>query len=132
MRYMLDTNICIYAIKNDPKSVLNNLEKHNPSDICISSITYAELMYGVEKSANKDKNRLALMLLLSNIEIMEFDQKASESYGTIRAFLESKGTVIGPYDMLIAGHALSLNCTFVTNNTKEFKRIKSLSIENWA
>lgn len=132
MRYMLDTNICIYAIKNDPKSVLNNLEKHNPSDICISSITYAELMYGVEKSANKDKNRLALMLLLSNIEIMEFDQKASESYGTIRAFLESKGTVIRPYDMLIAGHALSLNCTLVTNNTKEFKRIKSLSIENWA
>ena len=88
-------------------------------------------MYGVEKSINKDKNRLALMLLLSNIEIMEFDQKAAECYGTIRAFLESKGTVIGPYDMLIAGHALSLDCTLVTNNTKEFKRIKNLDIENW-
>lgn len=131
MRYMLDTNICIYAIKNNPKSILRNLEKHDPSDICISSITYAELMYGVEKSANKDKNRLALMLLLSNIEIVEFDQKAAESYGTIRAFLESEGTVIGPYDMLIAGHALSLNCTLVTNNTREFKRIKTLNIENW-
>ena len=72
------------------------------------------------------------MLLLSNIEIVEFDQKAAESYGNIRAFLESEGTVIGPYDMLIAGQALSLNCTLVTNNIREFKRIKTLNIETWA
>lgn len=132
MRYMLDTNICIYAIKNNPKNVLKNLEKHNPSDICISSITYAELMYGVEKSKAKEKNRLALMLLLSNIEIIEFDHDAAECYGSIRALLENNGEVIGPYDMLIAGHALSLNCVLVTNNAKEFKRVKNLVIENWS
>lgn len=131
MRYMLDTNICIYAIKNKPEKVLEHLKKHEPEDICISSITYSELVYGVEKSKSKEKNRLALILLLSNIEIMNYDTNASESYGKIRADLEDKGTPIGPLDTMIAAHAHSLNYTLVTNNTKEFKRIKNLKIENW-
>ena len=132
MRYMLDTNICIYAIKNKPESVLRRLKEHDPTEICISSITYAELVHGVEKSRAREKNRLALTLLLSNIEIMGFGDKAAECYGATRADLERKGTPIGVMDMLIAGQALSLGYTIVTNNTREFERVNGLAIENWA
>ena len=132
MRYMLDTNICIYAIKNKPEQVFKNLKKHDPEEICISSVTYAELEYGVEKSKAIEKNRLALSLLLANIEIMDFDSLAAESYGKIRAGLEKRGTPIGPLDMMIAAHASSLGYCVVTNNTKEFERVKGLKLENWA
>lgn len=132
MRYMLDTNICIYAIKNKPISVLEKLKQYNPEEICISSITYSELCYGVEKSQNIERNRIALTLLLSNIDIVSFDTKAAFEYGKIRANLEKRGTHIGPMDMLIASHALSLNYVLVTNNTKEFKQVDNLSLENWA
>ena len=131
MRYMLDTNICIYVIKHKPAEVIHNLRRHNPSEICISSITYAELVTGVEKSNAVEKNRLALAILLANIQIMNFDASAAECYGEIRADLEKKGTPIGPMDMLIAGHAKSLGYTLVTNNTGEFIRVKGLEIENW-
>ena len=132
MRYMLDTNICIYAIKNKPQCVFMRLQEHAPSEICISSITYAELVHGVEKSRAVEKNRLALALLLSNIEIIDFDSSAAEEYGRIRAELERAGTPIGPLDMMIAGHAKSLEYTVVTNNTKEFMRVNGLKLENWA
>ena len=132
MRYMLDTNICIYSIKHKPEQVFLRLQEHEPADICISSVTYAELVHGVEKSQAIEKNRLALALLLSNIEILNFDANAAESYGKIRADLEKQGTSIGPLDMMIAGHAKSLNYTVVTNNTKEFNRVPGLKIENWA
>lgn len=132
MRYMLDTNICIYAIKHKPAQVFSRLQEHDPSEICISSVTYAELVHGVEKSQAIEKNRLALALLLSNIEVISFDSPAAESYGKIRADLEKRGTPIGPLDMMIAGHALSLGYTVVTNNTKEFKRVNGLRLENWA
>lgn len=132
MRYMLDTNICIYSIKHKPEQVFLRLQEHDPSDICISSVTYAELVHGVEKSQAVEKNRLALALLLANIEILNFDAAAAESYGKIRADLEKQGTPIGPLDMMIAGHAKSLNYTVVTNNTKEFNRVKGLKSENWA
>lgn len=131
MRYMLDTNICIYSIKHKPEQVFQRLQEHNPAEICISSITYAELVYGVEKSQQIEKNRIALMLLLARIEIVDFDSSAAEVYGKIRADLEKKGTPIGPLDMMIAGHAKSLDYTVVTNNIKEFKRIKGLKLENW-
>jgi tRNA(fMet)-specific endonuclease VapC len=131
MRYMLDTNICIYSIKHKPQQVFQRLQEHNPAEICISSITYAELVYGVEKSQQIEKNRIALMLLLARIEIVDFDSSAAEVYGKIRADLEKKGTPIGPLDMMIAGHAKSLDYTVVTNNIKEFKRIKGLKLENW-
>lgn len=131
MRYMLDTNICIYAIKNKPKEVIERLKEHEPSEICISSVTYAELIHGVEKSKAVNKNRIALTLLLADIEILSFDANAAESYGEIRAELERKGTPIEPLDMMIAGHAKSLNYTVVTNNTKEFERINGLRLENW-
>ena len=131
MRYMLDTNICIYAIKHKPEKVILKLQEIDPDDVCISSVTYAELAYGVEKSAAVEKNRLALSLLLSNIEILSFDANAADSYGKIRAELEPKGTPIGPLDTMIAGHALSLDCTVVTNNTREFSRVSGLKIEDW-
>ena len=92
----------------------------------------AELVHGVEKSKAIEKNRVALVLLLANIEIMNFDSLAAESYGKIRADLEKAGTPIGPLDMMIAGHAKALAYILVTNNTKEFERVKGLKLENWA
>ena len=132
MRYMLDTNICIYAIKHKPEKVFQRLQAIDPEDVCVSSVTYAELVHGVEKSAAVEKNRLALLTLLANIEILDFDVNAADCYGKIRADLEKKGTPIGPLDMMIAGHAQSLGYTVVTNNVKEFSRVKNLKIENWA
>lgn len=129
---MLDTNICIYVIKHKPEKVFQKLQEVDPSDVCISSVTYAELVHGVEKSAAVDKNRVALSILLANIEILDFDVNAAEGYGKIRADLEKNGTPIGPLDMMIAGHARSLDYTVVTNNVKEFKRVSGLKIENWA
>lgn len=131
MRYMLDTNICIYLIKHKPLQVFEKLQEHNPDEICISAVTYAELVHGVEKSKAVERNRLALTILLSNIEILDFDMKAAEEYGRIRADLEKKGTPIGLLDMMIAGHAKSLGYTVVTNNVGEFKRVEGLQYENW-
>lgn len=131
MRYMLDTNICIYLIKHKSPQVFEKLQEHNPDEICISVVTYAELVHGVEKSKAVERNRLALTILLSNIEILDFDMKAAEEYGRIRADLEKKGTPIGPLDMMIAGHAKSLGYTVVTNNVGEFKRVEGLQHENW-
>ena len=132
MRYMLDTNICIYIIKNKPKKVIMELKRHKPSEICVSAITYAELTYGVEKSMAVEKNRLALALLFSNIEVLDFDTKAAIHYGKIRTYLEKQGTPIRPLDMMIAAHAMSLGYTVVTNNIKEFERVPDLKLENWA
>ena len=132
MRYMLDTNICIYAIKHKPEKVFQKLQEVDPEDVCVSSITYAELMHGVEKSAAIEKNRLALSMLFANIEILNFDVDAANCYGKIRADLEKKGTPIGPLDMMIAGHTMSKGYIVVTNNVKEFSRVPNLKIENWA
>ena len=132
MRYMLDTNICIYAIKHKPEKVFQKLQTVDPQDVYVSSVTYAELVHGVEKSAAVEKNRLALTMLLANIEILDFDVDAADCYGKIRADLEKKGTPIGLLDMMIAGHAMSMGYTVVTNNVKEFSRVPDLKIENWA
>ena len=132
MRYMLDTNICIFIIRQKSKKVLDRLLEHDPDDVCISAITYAELMHGVEKSQAVERNRAVLTQLLSSIEIMDFDDKAAEEYGMIRADLERKGYPIGPLDTMIAGHARSLGYTLVTNNTREFNRVENLSVEDWA
>lgn len=131
MMYMLDTNICIYMIKQKPRQVIEKLKSMNKSDLCISSITYSELLYGAEKSSNIAKNLLALTMFLSNIEILPYDENASVDYGFIRSDLEKKGKPIGPLDMLIAAHAASLRMILVTNNEKEFERVKGLNIENW-
>ena len=128
---MLDTNICIYAIKHKPQTVFLRLQEIDPQDVCISSVTYAELVYGVEKSNAVQNNRIALTMLLANIDILNFDVRAADEYGKIRADLERKGTPIGPLDMMIAGHAKSAGCILVTNNTREFSRVAGLKLENW-
>ena len=131
MKYMLDTNICIYAIKNKPESVIRKILSQNPEDLCISVVTYAELMHGVEKSQAVEKNRIAMSLFLSAITVLDFDGEAAEAYGQIRAELERKGTPIDPMDLLIAGHARSQGLILVTNNTREFARVTGLRIEDW-
>ncbi|WP_088240819.1 type II toxin-antitoxin system tRNA(fMet)-specific endonuclease VapC [Calothrix rhizosoleniae] len=132
MQYLLDTNICIYLIKQKPPKVLARFQTLTLSDVGISSITVAELEYGVCKSQQQEKNRNALMQFLIPLEIVEFDQNAATIYGSIRNNLESRGLVIGSMDMLIAAHALSLGVTLVSNNVGEFSRISNLSLENWA
>lgn len=131
MKYMLDTNICIYIIKKKPTKVIERLKRLDVGDICISAITLAELCYGIEKSQNKERNRLALAAFLAPIEILPFSDEAAARYGEIRAFLEKTGQIIGAYDLLIAAHAISKNLILVTNNVSEFGRIPCLSIENW-
>jgi tRNA(fMet)-specific endonuclease VapC len=131
MKFLLDTNICIYIIKQKPISVLKKLKRHKISDISISSITLSELEYGIEKSSRPEQNRLALTEFLTPITIIPFDSKAAVFYGKIRQELERKGKIIGPLDLLIASHAVSLNSVLVTNNTKEFERVNNLKLENW-
>ena len=126
MKYLLDTNIIIYAKNKRPESVLNKLRSFTPSDLCISSITMAELEYGIARSSRPDQNRLA-----PGIEILPFDEKAAREYGEIRKSLAERGAPIGANDLLIAAHARSLDLTLVTNNSKEFERIEDLKIENW-
>lgn len=132
MKYMLDTNICIFALKNRLPDLALQFMKHNADDICISSITYAELMYGAEKSHYSFRNRTAILLFLSAFTILPFDVAAATEYGKIRAALEKAGTPIGPMDMLIAAHAKSQQLTVVTNNTREFQRVEDLPLEDWS
>ena len=128
---MLDTNICIYIIKNKPSQVREKLHEFEISEVCISTITVSELIYGAYKSQFVEKNLKAIEGFLLPFEIMDYDYKASIEYGKIRACLEKKGKVIGNMDMQIAGHALSLNLELISNNTKEFKRINGLKLDNW-
>lgn len=130
--YMLDTNICIYIIKQKPMEIVDKFQSFPLGSIGISVITLAELEYGVSKSQSIQKNRDALALFVMPLEILDFDNAAAAVYGEIRAELEKKGNIIGSMDMFIAAHAVSVNATLVTNNTKEFERIKKLKLENWA
>ena len=129
--YILDTNICIYVIKKKPISVIQNLRTKRVDEVGISSITLAELEYGVSKSNAKEKNRLALAEFMVPFEIFNFDGVASSIYGDIRCRLEKRGQPIGPLDTLIAAHAISLDAILVTNNMKEFERVDSLKCETW-
>ncbi|MCM1087815.1 MAG: type II toxin-antitoxin system VapC family toxin [Muribaculaceae bacterium] len=131
MKYMLDTNICIYVIKHKPDTVIRKFLSHDPEELCISAITYAELMHGVEKSIAVERNRIAMSLFLSPITILQFDGQAAEEYGRIKTELEKKGTPIGPMDTLIASHAKSRELIIVTNNTREFNRVAGLTVEDW-
>jgi len=131
MDYLLDTNICIYIIKRKPAEVFDKFKNLSIGDVGISSITLAELQYGIEKSSNSERNREALEKFLTPIEVIDYDFEATVEYGKMRAFLEKKGIPIGPLDLLIASHAKSRNVILVTNNVREFGRIDGLRIENW-
>jgi tRNA(fMet)-specific endonuclease VapC len=132
MKYMLDTNICIYLIRQKPEKVLRRFKNHSIGDIGISSITLAELRFGVEKSQQIQNNRQALEEFILPLEIADFDEKAAVIYGAVRAALEKAGTPVGSMDMLIGAHALSLDLTLVTNNVREFKQIKNLNVVDWS
>lgn len=132
MKYMLDTNICVYAIKNKPENVSKRIKRHNPDEICISTIVLAELEHGVTKSVCREKNESNLNKFLKVFKILPFDMKAAIEYGKICAHLQKQGTPIGTMDMLIAAHALSKSLIIVTNNVREFERVPGLVIENWS
>jgi len=130
LKYLLDTNIVIYVLKRRPIKVLDVFNK-NASRMAISSITLSELMYGVEKSSQIDKNLEAVEDFISHLDVLSYDAKASQHYGQIKAKLEKKGQIISENDIHIAAHAISQGLTLVTNNLKEFKRVPNLALENW-
>ena len=132
MKYMLDTNTCMNAIKRKPDAVIKNFLLHDPGEMCISAITYAELMQNVEQSMTVGKSRIAMSLFLFEITILEFDASAAEAYGRIRAELERAGMSVEPKDMMVAGHAKSAGLILVTNHTREFSHVDGLAAEDWA
>ena len=131
MKYMLDTNICIFAIREKSPDIAEKILEAADEGICISSITLAELIYGVQKSRFRDQNAKALIRFMTLISVLNFNQDAADEYGRIRTDLESRGIPIGSLDTLIAAHAAAEDLVLVTHNTKEFRRVDGLKVENW-
>ena len=129
--YMLDTDICSYVIREKPLRVFERFEALEMGQLCISVITYAELIYGVEHSSSKKINRPIVDDFVRHLSIMDWGKEAAEHYGNIRAFLRAEGNIIGSMDMMIAAHARSHKMILVTNNDKHFKRVPKLKVENW-
>ena len=130
--YMLDTDICSYIIRERPVQVLEHFKQVEMEQLCISVVTYAELIFGVEHSSSKKVNRAIIDGFVQHLSIISWDEDAAEHYGKIRAYLQAKGKVIGSMDMMIAAHARSQGMTLVTNNDRHFKRVPKLTVENWA
>ena len=131
MHYLLDTNICIYLIKKRPLAVIDRFRQYSPKDVAISTITLFELQYGIEKSQYRQRSKDALAKFLLPLNLINIDRPAAVEAAIIRAQLGKKRMPIGPYDLLIAGLARSMDMILVTNNTKEFERIDNLHLENW-
>ena len=131
MRYMLDTDTCSYIMKRSHPIVLKRLEAIPVSDVCMSVITKAELLYGVEVSPRRVQDAAALGAFLPYVEAVDFAEDAARHYADIRADLKRRGTLIGANDLFIAAHARALGLTLVTNNTTEFERVSKLKLENW-
>ena len=131
MKYLIDTNICIYIMNKRPVKVITKFKRFEVGDIGISIITLSELCYGVAKSTQRELNRQRLNEFITPFEMLAYDELAAEAYGDIRFQLEKSGRPIGPFDMLIASQALSRNLVLVTNNEVEFKRVETLKVENW-
>lgn len=131
MTFLLDTDSCLQLIRKRPPKLLERLQHCRISEVGISSITLSELEYGAAKSARAAQNRIALLAFLAPLEVLSYDDHAALCYGQIRADLERRGRPIGSLNLLIAAHALSLGCTLVTGNVREFGRVRALRIENW-
>lgn len=129
--YLLDTNICIYIINKNPKHVVEHIKKFKPHQIKLSAISIAELEYGASKSNCREKNRQALLHFASAFDIIEFNDRDAEVFGLIRADLEKKGQIIGPFDIQIAAQAITRDLILVTNNTVEFSRVLNIKLDNW-
>ncbi len=130
IRYLLDTNICIYVMNHKPPSVVERFLRHETNGLGTSAITASELYWGVSKSGSP-RNRIALEKFLSPLAVIAYDREAAQRYGELRSYLEKQGTPIGPLDQQIAAHALALNVTLVSNKLREFQRIPDLLVENW-
>lgn len=130
IKYMLDTNIVIYTMKNRPAKVRRAFKKHK-GEMCLSPVSLGELFYGAEKSSQVEHNLEVIESMVARMELPAFDFKAAAHFGQLRAELMKSGRIIGPYDLMIAGHARSLGLTLVTNNLREFKRVPGLRVENW-
>ena len=128
---MLDTIICIELLRGSVAHVASRMRDHEIDEIAISSVTFAELQYGVAGSARQAHHDTLLIKFCAPLAILPFDDRAGQTYGCVRAELERAGTPIGPLGMLIAAHALALNVTLVTNNEREFSRVVGLAVENW-
>ena len=131
MKYLIDTNICIYIMNKRPAAVIKKFKQFELSKIGISTITVSELQYGVAKSTHRKKNEVRLAEFLAPLEILTYDEMAASVYGDIRYQLEKHGQPIGPLDLLIAAHAISKGLVLITNNDREFKRIEKLQVESW-
>jgi tRNA(fMet)-specific endonuclease VapC len=131
IKYLLDTNICIYIMNKRPVEIIEKFKQFEVGEIGVSTVTVSELYYGIGKSKNLKLNEQRVEEFLSPLNVLSYDEDAAHLYGTIRVQLEKQGKPIGPLYQLIAAHALSRGLTLVTNNEKEFKRIKGLKIENW-
>jgi tRNA(fMet)-specific endonuclease VapC len=130
-RYMLDTDTCSYVIKRSNEALLRRLRKTPIGDLCISVITKSELLYGVEVSPRRQQDEAAVGAFLSYVEVLEFPDRAATEYAKVRAHLKTAGRMIGANELFIAAHARSLSLTLVTNNTREFRSVPKLLIENW-
>ena len=131
MKYLLDTNICIYLIKRRPESIFRVLTSQEAGSVALSTVTVAELYHGAARSQNPERNRAALEQFLIPLVLADFDLEAAITFGVIKTALERNGTPIGPLDTMIAAHALSLDLTLVTNNEREFRHVTELKITNW-
>lgn len=131
MKYLLDTNICVHLMNRTRPDLTRRVLSHHPDDIGVSVITASELSYGVQKSRRRAEAAAALARLLTGVRVLSFEQSAVEAYGRIRAELESRGLPIGPLDTLIAAHAQALRVVVVTNNMREFSRVRDLIVEDW-
>jgi tRNA(fMet)-specific endonuclease VapC len=130
LKYLLDTNICIYTIKNKPQEVRELFIRHS-GQLCISSVTLMELIYGAEKSAVPEKNLAVVEGFVARVDVLDYNHEAAAHTGQLRAELAVVGKPIGPYDTMIAGHARSTGLILVTNNLHEFERVSGLRVENW-
>jgi len=131
MKYVLDTNICIFIIRKKSNLVLQRLRQQAVGEVVVSTVTLAELRYGADKSQDPSANHAALDAFLAPLQVVDSDSHAADRYGGVRADLERRGVSIGPLDTMIAGHALSLGITLVTNNVREFSRVTGLTVEDW-
>jgi tRNA(fMet)-specific endonuclease VapC len=131
MKYLLDTNACVDYLNGRFPRLTERIQQSAPSDLAISSVAVAELRYGAEKSTQAQRNHERLDVFLGDVPCVDFDSGAALAYGRVRAVLERRGTIIGPYDLQIAAHALSLDLVLVSDNVREFRRVEGLKVENW-
>jgi tRNA(fMet)-specific endonuclease VapC len=131
MRYLLDTNTCIYIIKRSPEEVMRRFQRLRVGDVGVSAVTVGELQFGVSNSSQPERNQRALTEFLAPLEVLDFPAAAAAVYGEIRAHWQQAGKPIGSYDLLLAAHAQHANLTLVTNNVREFARVPDLRTDNW-